>query len=100
MEGLLMEDFLLTKWMESILVLALGAGLVFALIVPSAALSYLLVAISGFFAGRLLYERKHKLIFPFIIMIAVFLAGYLVGMRYGYRIVAFMLFAAGMLLSY
>ncbi len=96
-----MEEFAFYKnWMEVFLVLILGVGLVSALIVPSAALGYLLILISSFFAGRIVYERKSKIIGPFIAIIIIFLIGYLIGMRYGNRIVAALLFVAGAVLSY
>jgi len=96
-----MEEFAFYKnWMEVFLVIVLGAGLISALVVPNASLSYILVSISGFFAGRLVYERKSKIIGPFIAIVIIFLIGYLIGMRYGNRIVAVLLFIGGSVLSY
>ena len=87
-------------WMEIFLFIDMIVGLVFALLIPSAALSYILVFISGFFAGRLIYERKSKIIFPYIVIITTFLIGYLIGMKYGSRVVVVLLFLIGAILSY
>lgn len=87
-------------WMEIFLFVDMIIGLVLALLVPSAALSYILIFVSGFFAGRLIYERKYKIVFPYIVIISTFLIGYLIGMRYGNRIVVFLLFLIGSALSY
>lgn len=88
------------NWMEIFLLLDMIIGLVFALLIPSAALSYILLFVSGFFGGRLIYERKHKIVFPYIVIIATFLIGYLIGIRYGNRTVVVLLFLIGAILSY
>ena len=96
-----MAEFSFYKnWMELFLLLDMVIGLVLALLIPSAALSYILIFLSGFFAGRLVYERKSKIVFPYIVITATFLIGYLIGMRYGNRIVVFLLFLIGAILSY
>ena len=88
------------NWMELFLLLDMIIGLVLALLISSAALSYILIFISGFFAGRLVYERKSKIVFPYIVIITTFLIGYLIGMRYGNWAVVVLLFLIGSVLSY
>ncbi len=96
-----MAEFSFYKnWMELFLLLCMVIGLVFALMITSAALSYMLIFLSGIFAGRLIYERKSKIVFPYIVIITTFLAGYLIGMRYGNHIVVALLFLIGTVLSY
>ena len=96
-----MADFSFYKnWMELFLLIDMIIGLVLALLIPSAALSYILIFVSGFFAGRLIYERKSKIVFPYIVIITTFLIGYLIGMRYGNRVVVVLLFLIGSVLSY
>lgn len=96
-----MADFSLYKnWMELFLLLDMIIGLILALLIPSAALSYILIFVSGIFAGRLVYERKSKIVFPYIVIITTFLIGYLIGMRYGSWIVVILLFLIGSVLSY
>ena len=75
-------------------------GLLFALVVPSAVISYALIFFSGMFAGRVIYERKHKIVFPFLVIIGGFLIGYLAGMRYGNWIVVVIIFCLGTVFSY
>lgn len=75
-------------------------GLIFALFAPSAIMSYILVLISGAFAGRILYERRHKIVLPYVIIIAGFLLGYLIGTRYGSKLANAILFFIGALIIY
>ncbi|HLC60435.1 MAG TPA: hypothetical protein VJJ52_03315 [Candidatus Nanoarchaeia archaeon] len=88
------------SWMEFFFLLIAAMGLIFALVVPSAMVGYALVFVSGYFAGRVLYQRRTNIVFPFYIIIAGFLIGYIVGMQYGNRIIAAALFIAGAVLSY
>ncbi len=96
-----MAEFQFYKnWMELFLLIDMIIGLVLALLISSAALSYILILISGIFAGRIIYERKSKIVFPYIVIITTFLIGYLIGMRYGNRLVVGLLFLIGTVLSY
>lgn len=88
------------NWMEFFALVLMIIGLVLALLAPSATVSYILIFISGIFAGRLVYERKHKMIFPYLMVIAGFVVGYLIGIYYGNRFVAIILFLIGAILSY
>lgn len=88
------------NWMEIFFLAVMIVGLLFALIVPSAVLSYAIAFISGIFAGRLIYERKNKIKFPYIVIIVGFVIGYVIGAYYGSRWVVVILFAAGAILSY
>ena len=88
------------SWMEFFFLLIAAIGLIFAWIVPSAMVGYALVFVSGYFAGRVLYQRRTNIIFPFYIIVAGFLIGYLIGMQYGNRIIAAVLYIAGAVLSY
>lgn len=88
------------NWMEFFFVALIVIGIVIALSAPSAIISYAIIFISGIFAGRLIYERKGKMKFPYIMIIAGFVAGYLIGAYYGNRAIVIGLFAAGAMLSY
>ena len=88
------------SWMEFFFLLITALGLIFALVVPSAMVGYALVFVSGYFAGRVLYQRRTNIIFPFYIIVAGFLIGYLIGMQYGDRRIAAVLYIAGAVLSY
>ncbi len=75
-------------------------GLLIALASPSAAISYVIALISGLFAGRLIYEKKEKIQFPYLLIIIGFVIGYLIGVYYGSRRIVIALFVIGAILSY
>ena len=89
-----------SKWMEFFFLVLAAIGLVFALIVPSAIIGYALVLSSGYFAGRVLYQRQNNIVFPFYVIVAGFLIGYLIGIQYGNRITAAVVYIGGAVLSY
>ena len=89
-----------STWMEFWFLALMVVGLVLALLAPSAFIGYLIALISGFFTGRLLYERKHKLSFPYIIIMAGFAIGYVIGVYYGSRTIVVALFILGAVSSY
>ena len=66
----------------------------------SAAISYIVIFLSGMIAGRLLYDRKQKLTIPYYIIISGFLIGFLFGTYYGSKKVIIVLFVLGTLFSY
>ena len=75
-------------------------GFITALLAPSAIISYFIAFVSGMFAGRLIYERKNKIQFPYFMIIAGFVIGYLIGVYYGSRRIVILLFVIGAVLSY
>lgn len=89
-----------SKWMEFFFLLIAAIGLVFALVVPSAIIGYALVFVSGYFAGRVLFQRKNNIVFPFYVIFAGFLIGYLIGIQYGNRVIATVIYILGAVLSY
>ncbi len=92
--------FYLRNWAELFFFILLIIGFLFSLLTPSAVLSYALIFCGGMMGGRLLYERKNKLQFPYYLWIIGFLIGYLLGAYYGNRNVMIILFVIGILLSY
>ena len=88
------------NWFESFFLALMVIGIVVALSAPSAVISYIIIFLSGIFAGRLIYERKHKMKFPYVMIIAGFVIGYLIGVYYGSRMVVIALFVTGAILSY
>ena len=87
-------------WMEFFFLALAVAGIAIALFVPSAAISYATIFVSGLFAGRVIYERKGKIQFPFFVIISGFLIGYLIGNYYGSRKLLVVIFIAGAVASY
>ena len=87
-------------WMEFWFFVLMLIGLAVALLAPSAFVSYLIALLSGFFAGRLIYERKRKISLPYIIAISGYTIGYVIGAYYANRWVVFLLSVLGAALSY
>lgn len=75
-------------------------GFLIALSAPSKVISYAIILVTGLFAGRLIYERREKIQFPYFMIIAGFVIGYLIGVYYGSRRVVIALFVLGAILSY
>ena len=88
------------NWMEYSLLLTTLIGILIAVLAPSAVISYVISFLSGIFAGRLIYERKDKIQFPYFMIIAGFIIGYLIGVYYGNRRIVIVLFVIGAILSY
>ena len=86
--------------MEFFFVVLMIIGILIALVAPSAVISYTIISISGIFAGRLIYERRHKIQLPYFMIIAGFVIGYLLGVYYGSRRIVIALFVIGAILSY
>jgi len=88
------------NWAEIFFFILLVIGFLLSLATPSAVLSYALIFVAGMMGGRLIYERKDKLQFPYYLMIIGFLIGYILGAFYGNRNVIIILFVLGGFLSY
>ena len=88
------------NWMEFWFFVLMVIGVLIALSAPSAAISYMVIFLSGMLAGRLIYERKDKIQFPYLMIIIGFVVGYLIGVYYGSRRVSIALFIIGAILSY
>ena len=83
------------NWLEFWFFVLMIFGLGIALVAPSAVISYIMIFLAGFFCGRLIYGKKGGIVFPFFVVIVGFLAGYVIGVYYGSRIVTALLFIAG-----
>lgn len=88
------------NWAEIFFFILMVIGIIIAVSAPSAVISYIVIFLSGMFAGRILYFRKKKLKSAYYIIIIGFLIGYLLGTYYGSRQVVIVLFFIGALLSY
>lgn len=97
-----MVDFFFKRWAEFFFFVVMVLGFVVSIWAStySAAISYTIIFLSGMIGGRLLYERKHKLTFPYYFIIIGFMIGYLLGAYYGSRKVIIILFVLGILFSY
>ena len=87
-------------WMEYFFLAVMVLGLFFALVAPSAVISYSVALIAGIFGGRLIYERRNNVQVPYIVIMAGFAIGYVIGAYYGSRWIVVVLFIAGTILGY
>ncbi len=88
-------------YMEFFFFILVVLGIMIALLSGSAAVSYFIIFLAGMLAGRVIYERKHRNIkFPYYVIVAGFLIGYLIGAYYGNRWVVIILFLIGAVSSY
>lgn len=90
----------LERWVEFFFFCLLVIGFLFSLLVPSAVLSYLVIVACGMMAGRLFYQRKNKLMFPYFLIIVGFLIGFILGAQYGDKIVIVTLFVIASFFGY
>ena len=97
-----MSDFFFKSWVEFVFFVLMVLGLIVGIWASSfsAVISYIVVFLSGMIGGRLLYERKKKLSFPYYMIVIGFLIGYAMGTYYGSRKVVIILFILGVLFSY
>jgi len=97
-----MADLFFRSWAEFFFFAVMVLGLIIALWATSfsAVISYIVVFLSGMIGGRLLYERKAKLTFPYYVIIVGFMIGFVIGTVYGSRKVVIILFVLGLLFSY
>ncbi|MCH8067262.1 MAG: hypothetical protein IIC69_01645 [Nanoarchaeota archaeon] len=97
-----MTQFFFKSWAEFFFFVLMIIGFIVALWATSfsAVISYIVVFLSGMIGGRLLYDRKKKLTFPYYVIIIGFIIGYVIGTYYGSRNIVIILFVLGILLSY
>jgi uncharacterized membrane protein YeaQ/YmgE (transglycosylase-associated protein family) len=95
-----MADYFFRNWAEVFFFILLVLGFLIALAAPSAVVSYIVIFISGLIAGRLMYDRKNKGVFPYFIIIIGFFIGYLLGAYRGEREIMSVLFVLGALIGY
>ena len=82
------------QWAEILALLFLVLGFIISVLLQSALISYLSIAVAGFLAGRVYYIKRYKEpILPFVLIILGFLVGYLIGSIWINRIVVLILFA-------
>jgi signal transduction histidine kinase len=97
-----MTEFLFKSWAEFFFFVVMVIGVVIGFWAGSysAFISYIVIFLSGMICGRLIYERKHNLTFPYYLIIIGFLIGFLLGTYYGSKQIVVILFVLGTLISY
>ncbi len=88
------------NYMEFFFIVLMVLGIVIALAAPNAFISYLIIFMAGFFAGKVMFERKTNIRFPYVVIFIGFLIGYLLGVYYGSRLAVGAMFLLGALVGY
>ena len=96
----MVSTFFFKNWAEVFFFIILVIGFIIAILSPSAVISYITIFVCGVIAGRMLYERKGKGIFPYYIIIIGFLIGFILGSYHGDKEVMTVLFVLGAIISY
>jgi uncharacterized membrane protein YwzB len=89
------------NWVETIVVAFIVIGFILALTLRNSFISYLIIFIIGFLAGRTFYIKKHQEpILHVVILIIGFLLGYIIASFWSNRLISFILFISSFYLSY
>ena len=95
-----MATELYKNWMEFSTIIIMLFGMFVAVVAPSAIISYIIIFICGLFAGRLIYHIQSRAMLPYLMTIVGFVLGFLIGVYYGNRLVAFIFFLLGAFLGF
>lgn len=93
-------SYFFRNWGEFLFFVLLVIGFLLSLLAPSAVISYIMVFVVGIMSGRLLYERKNKLVFPYYLIIIGFIIGYILGAYYGDKMTILTLYVLGTFAGY
>lgn len=89
-----------SNWAEVIFIIILIIGFLISIAATSAVISYMVIFVVGIMSGRLVYERKNKLIFPYTLIIIGFIIGYILGAFYGNKATILVLYLIGIWVGY
>jgi len=101
MERAAMMELNLSKdWAEILFFIVMVLGAIIGLAAPSAFISYIIIAICGLYAGRVIFKTKNIILFPFILASLGFLIGFILVLYYGNRLAATIIFLIGIIAGY
>ena len=88
-------------WPEVMGLLLLLVGFAVALSIQSVWLNYIIIILAGLMAGRVIFKKKgNQPLFPFILIIIIFLVGYLLGSFAFNRVLILFVFLISTYISY
>ncbi len=87
-------------WAEVFFFILLALGFIIALSARNAATTYVIVFLCGMMSGRLMWQRREKIVFPYYIILIGFIIGFILGSRFGNKSVLITLFIIGAFASY
>ncbi len=89
------------QWAEILTLFFLVLGFVISVLIQHSFLSYIIIFLTGFLAGRIYYLKHQKEpVLPFVLMILGFLIGYVVASFWVNRIIVLVLFVLAFGVSY
>ena len=88
------------NWVEYLFLFLMFVGLVLALKIGSAVMSYIIISLCGLISGRAFYKLRKNITFPFYIIILGFLLGYLIGSYYGNKQLIVIFFVIANIVGY
>ena len=88
------------NWVELLFFSIMVIGILISHLAPRAAISYIIMFLSGLLAGRIIYQRKGRMSLHYYMIISGFVIGYILGAYYGSRLVTGIIFMAGAMASY
>ncbi len=89
------------QWVEILTLFFLVLGFVISVLMQNSFLSYVVIFLAGFLAGRIYYIKHRKEpVLPFVLMMIGFLIGYVTASFWANRIVVLVLFALAFIISY
>ncbi|MBS3138380.1 hypothetical protein J4207_01605 [Candidatus Woesearchaeota archaeon] len=95
------ETMLFEHWPETLAAALLLVGFFIALIIRSPFMHYLVISIAGLLCGRVLYDKHlRQPIFPFVLIVAGFFLGYMLGAVSASKLMVLVLFLVGLTVSY
>ena len=108
-----MADLLFKSWSEIVFIMFMILGALIAITVPAKPISYAIILLSGFAAGKVIYDRRYSgryprtdwpyfIVeqFPYLLMVTAFVIGYMVGAYNLSRRFIFLLFMVSLMTSY
>ena len=84
---------MISYWAETFFIIILVVAFIVSVSVGSLVFNYIVVTVFGLMAGRYIYFRRSQ--FPFYLIVAGGLIGYIIGARYGNWKVTLLLFVIG-----
>ncbi len=90
-------------WAEMVSLLLLVVGFALSIASDSIVITYIILVLCGFLVGRVYYFREKNIKFPFYLIVAFFLLGYVIGVKVRDRggfFLSFFFFFLGAYISY
>jgi hypothetical protein len=88
------------NYMEFFFLVLMVLGIVISLLAQNPFIRLTIIFMAGFFAGKVMYERKTNIRFPYVVIFIGFLIGFLLGAYYSSKILIGFFFILGAVVGY